>query len=95
MLTRVKETLPQDKQSQVVYRIPCSCGKVYTRETFRRLKTRLREHEQVFSEGTTALSTVAEHMHRHQNPITDQARGHQELLLKEAIYIHSAPPGTL
>ena len=26
MLTKVKDTLPPGKQSNVVYRIPCSCG---------------------------------------------------------------------
>ena len=49
--------------------------------------------------GSTALSAVAEHAYQHQHPIqweetsiVDQARGHRELLLKEAIHIHSTPP---
>ena len=29
MLTKVKDTLPPGKQSNVVYRIPCNCGQVY------------------------------------------------------------------
>ena len=33
MLTKVKDTLPPGKQSNVVYRIPCSCGQVYIGET--------------------------------------------------------------
>ena len=34
MLTKVKDTLlPLGKQSNVVYRTPCSCGQVYIRET--------------------------------------------------------------
>ena len=41
MLTKVKDTLPPGKQSNVVYRIPCSCGQVYIGETKRRLETRL------------------------------------------------------
>ena len=41
MLTKVKDTLPLGKQSNVVYRIPCSCGQVYIGETRRRLETRL------------------------------------------------------
>ena len=40
MLTKVKDTLPPDKQSNVVYRIRCSCGQVYIRETKLRLETR-------------------------------------------------------
>ena len=37
ILTRVKDTLPLEKQSGVVYQIPCSCGLVYIGETIRRL----------------------------------------------------------
>ena len=37
MLTKVKDTLPLGKQSNVVYCIPCSCGQVYIGETRRRL----------------------------------------------------------
>ena len=44
MLTKVKEALPVEKQANVVYRIPCSCGKAYIGETKWRLETRLKEH---------------------------------------------------
>ena len=44
MLTMVKDTLPIGMQSNVVYRIPCSCGQVYIRETRRGLEMRLKEH---------------------------------------------------
>ena len=44
MLTMVKDTLPIGTQSNVVYRIPCSCGQVYIRETRWRLEMRLKEH---------------------------------------------------
>ena len=43
-LTKVKDTLPLGKQSNVVYRIPCSCGQVYIGETKWRLETRLGLH---------------------------------------------------
>ena len=39
MLTNMK-TLPVEKQSKVVYHIPCSCGKIHIGETVRRLKTK-------------------------------------------------------
>ena len=32
MLTKVKNALPVEKQANVVYRIPCSCGKAYIGE---------------------------------------------------------------
>ena len=44
MLTMVKDTLPIGKQSNVAYRIPCSCVQHYIRETRRRPETRLKEH---------------------------------------------------
>ena len=44
MLTKVKDALPMEKQANIVYRIPCSCGKAYIGETKRRLETRLKEH---------------------------------------------------
>ena len=33
MFTKVKDTLPLGKQSNVVYRIPCSCGQIYVGKT--------------------------------------------------------------
>ena len=41
MLTKVKDPLPIEKQANVVYEIPCTCGKVYIGETKRHLGTRL------------------------------------------------------
>ena len=41
-LTEVDPTL---KKSSVVYRIPCSCGLAYIRETKRILETHLKEHQ--------------------------------------------------
>ena len=75
MLTKVKDTLPLGKQSNVVYRIPCSCGQVYIGETKRRLETRLKNHHPIDWEETTVL---------------DRGRG-QELLLKEALHIQMTP----
>jgi len=56
----VKDTLPPGKQSNVVYRIPCSCGQVYIGETKRRLKTRLKEHRDACERGMMEKSAVAE-----------------------------------
>ena len=61
MLTKVKDTLPLGKQSNVVYRIPCSCSQVYIRETKRRLETRLKEHRDACERGKMEKSAVAEH----------------------------------
>ena len=93
MLTKVKDTLPLGKQSNVVYRIPCSCGQVYIGETKRRLETRLKEHRDACERGMMEKSAVAEHAWENHHPIDweettvlDRGRG-QELLLKEALHI--------
>ena len=44
VLTKVKDPLPMEKKTKLVYRIPCNCGQSYISETRRRLETRLREH---------------------------------------------------
>ena len=61
MLTRLKDKLPEEKRSKVVYWIPCDCGKVYIGETIRRLETRLKEHKEVHRKADTKTSVVAEH----------------------------------
>ena len=91
MLTKVKDTLPLGKQSNVVYRIPCSCGQVYFRETKRRLETRLKEHQDACERGMMEKSAVAEHAWENHHPIDweettvlDRGRGQE---LKEALHI--------
>ena len=97
MLTKVKDTLPPGKQSNVVYRIPCSCGQVYIGETKRRLETRLKEHRDACERGMMEKSDVAEHawehhhsIHWEETTILDHGRG-QELLVKEAFHIQMTP----
>ena len=69
VLTWVKDSLPMEKWSKTVYRIPCSCGKVYIGETRSRLKTRLREHQEACRKGTQEKSAVAEHAWKDQHAI--------------------------
>ena len=69
VLTRVKDTLPLGKQSNVVYRIPRSCGQVYIGETKRRLETRLKEHRDTCERGLMEKSAVAEHAWENHHPI--------------------------
>ena len=61
LLTKVKDTLPLGKQSNVVYHIPCSCGQVYIGETRCRMETRLKEHRDACERGLMEKSVVAEH----------------------------------
>ena len=94
----MKDPLPPEKRSGVVYQIPCSCGKVYIGETVRRLETRMKEHQDACRKGLTERSAVAEHAWDQQHQIewkeamiVDQARGSKELLVKEALHIQMTP----
>ena len=56
---------PKDRrdplQAAGVYRIPCSCGKVYIGTTKRSINTRISEHKRNCRLGQTEKSAVAEH----------------------------------
>ena len=82
-LTKITNALPLGKQSNVVYRISCSCGQVYIRETKRTLETRLKEHRDACERGMMEKSAVAEHAWENHHPIDweettvlDRGRGH-------------------
>ena len=78
--------------------IPCSCGNAYIGETTRRLKTRMKEHqEEACCRGMLERSAMAEHAWKHHHPIKwddtrviDQARRPKELQLKETLHIQTA-----
>ena len=61
VLTKVKDLLPIEKQSKVVYRIPCSCDKAYIGQTRRRFETWLKEQQKLCQKGTLEMSVVVEH----------------------------------
>ena len=69
MLTKVKDTSPLGKQSNVVYHIPCSGGQVYIGETRQRLETRLKEHRDACERGMMEKSAVVEHAWENHHPI--------------------------
>ena len=55
-------THKHDSRSQAgVYRIPCSCGKVYIGETGRDLTTRLKEHKAHGRKGEYDKSAIVKH----------------------------------
>ena len=62
MLSSVKYKVPAEKQSGVVYKISCSCGKVYLGDsTRRRLETRLKENKDACRRGELQKSANVEH----------------------------------
>ena len=101
-LTKVKDALPVEKKSKVMYQIPCSCGKTYIGETTRRFKARMKEHQDTCFRGMVEKSAVAEHAWEHHHHIEwegtrviDRARRPKELQLKEALHIQMSSTGTL
>ena len=62
-LVRVKDSLPSEKKSGVVYSIPCSsCPSVYIGQTGRCLGVRIEEHRAAIRHAQTEVSAVAEHV---------------------------------
>ena len=98
MLTKVKDPLPVEKQANVVYKVPCSCGKIHIGEIKRRLETRLKEHKEACVKGQTTKSAIAEHAWLEGHPINwdgtrilQRASHTMELVMKEAMCIQSTP----
>ena len=69
MLSKVKDLLSVEKQSKVVDRISCSCGKTYIGETKSRDETRLKEHWDACQRGMLERSAVAEHAWKYHQSI--------------------------
>ena len=102
MLSKVKDPLPIELQSGVVYRIPCSCGKAYIGETTRWLETRLKEHRDDCRKQNLQSSAVADHAWTAHCPIkweettiVDRAHTPWEVRAKEAMQIQNLPMDTL
>lgn len=61
MLTKVKDPVPDEERTGVVYKIGCSCGDVYIGETSRSMSTRIKEHKAACRLANFERSAVAEH----------------------------------
>ncbi|KXJ09513.1 hypothetical protein AC249_AIPGENE17837 [Exaiptasia diaphana] len=62
ILSKPKDPVEYEKQSGVVYRIPCGeCSTQYIGETGRALRTRRKEHEAAVRLGKTSSSALVEH----------------------------------
>ena len=101
ILTKVKDPLQTTKQSNVVYEVPCTCGKVYIGETKRRLETRLKEHKDASTRCLIDTSVIAEHAWTNDHPINwaerkilQRANRTMELVMKEVLSIRTTPEDT-
>ena len=61
LLTKVKDPVPQEERSGVVYKIKCDCGDAYIGKTKRTLNTRIKEHKAACRYAHMEKSAVAEH----------------------------------
>jgi predicted GIY-YIG superfamily endonuclease len=57
----VKFKPKQSTNKEVIYSIPCECGKEYIGETGRPLLTRVKEHKAALKKGETISSKLVEH----------------------------------
>ncbi|KAF0314113.1 hypothetical protein FJT64_015405 [Amphibalanus amphitrite] len=101
LCSKAKHQLPKLQQSNVIYRIECSCQvdgdpMVYIGETDRELGTRLREHRESWTGAVRSrANTSAFSTHRDCSPafdaikILNRASHHQMRLLLESAYIRT------
>ncbi len=95
LLTKAKDSLPINKQSNVVYEVPCTYGKVYIGETQCRLGTRIKEHKDACVKNLTDKSAIAKHTWTNDHPINwAKTKRAMELVLKESLSIRTTPEDT-
>ena len=98
-LVKVKDPIPVEMKSGVVYEVPCSWSKVYIGKTKRILETRMKEHRAAAHLGQVEKSAVPEHAWTNEHVIDwddvrvlDETPKSSVLLIKEALHIRLRPP---
>ena len=98
LLTKVKDPVPPEDRSGVIYKISCLCGDTYIGETERNANIRIKEHKAACRLAKFEKLAVAEHawMDGHiiewdQVEILDTSKDLNERKVKEALYIKLAP----
>lgn len=96
--TRLKDPTPTAKQSNLIYHIPCECGKSYVGQTKQYLERRIRQHkndcrnDKRYDAEKTALSKHhfdLQHNFRFQDTtILDNEPNYSKRLISEMIQIH-------
>ena len=99
---RVKDQDPLEKKSNIVYQVPCSCGRVYIGETKRALETRMKEHKAATRRGELEKSAITEHAWNYHHQVEwdeikvlDEAANNTTLLIKEALHTRLTDTETL
>ena len=96
LLTKVKDPVPKEERSGVIYKINCVCSDCYIGETGRPMATRMKEHKADCRYARFERSAVAEHawMDGHEMDwenieVLDVEGSNKERLVKEAFYIRA------
>ena len=94
MLTKVKDPVPPEERTGVIYNISCICGNAYIGETSRSMSTRIKEHKAACRLGNCERSAVTEHAWQDGHSIEwdnveilDAATGFISRRTKEALHI--------
>ena len=93
-LVRVKDPVPKEQRTNVVYEVPCSCSRSYIGKTIQTLKQRLNQHRHA-EPGRSALTDHVNEDHQilwDEAKIIDQSENHHLLLLKESLHIRLRKP---
>ena len=101
-LYSVKDALPSDRTTHVVYSVHCdTCDEEYIGETLRALGVRKKEHQDAIRLGQDKKSAIAEHIQDQVTPhemdwaslkVIDQARKTKERKIREAFHIEQRMP---
>ncbi|CAH0559282.1 unnamed protein product [Brassicogethes aeneus] len=66
---------PQNQTKNVIYHIPCTCGKAYIKETKMPLNVQIKEHRKHTTKGETTKSGLGEHAWKeHHNILWEDAK---------------------
>ena len=102
IFTSVKDPIPPEERTGVIYKIKCTCGDFYVGETGRNLTTRLKEHKAACRLAAFDRSAVAKHARQvgheiewNDVEILDTTKDLQERKVKESLYIRMAPKSCL
>ena len=97
-LVRAKDSADQNKQDSIVYKIPCTCGKVCIGETGKPMQERMKEHDRDIRLARTQNSAVSEHAngtgHKplwNETKLIDRESHWYTRKMKEALHIRLHP----
>lgn len=86
-----KDKLPLENRSNVVYKIPCDdCNGVYIGQTYRQLRTRVKEHKYNIKEDVSRHTALTKHVTNHNHSfgydnisiLDEEPRSYKRLLLE-------------